>query len=795
MANRQNTLLLKRSNVIGKLPPLSGLTLGEMALNTADAKLYSLFTSGTTGATEVREIGWNRIHRTGDTVTGDFNFFGDISISGSSLPNGYALAVTGDTDFKSDVYVEGDIYFSGDVITTGSTIIQNGLTANTIYTDYIDFNLTATSVHNEGRLNWNDDTKTLEIDTEVNDFSVEIGQENVVRVSNKTGNLLTKGTLVFITGGTNNRPTVTLASRDAERTSARTLGFVGHNIDPNAEGYVVTYGLLRDINTIAYTAGTQLYLFTGGTWTNEKPIAPDHDVRVGVVVRQSLGAGIIFVTVQNGYELDEIHDVRISGLTAGDLLVQSSFNSKPVWVNTKTLPGNYTISGNTTHIGNFNITGNSTQFGTYTHSGDTFITGNTNQIGNFTITGNTTQSGDTTQLGNFHITGNTSQIGVYSHSGDTIITGNTTQLGDITLTGNTTQFGIYTHSGDTFITGNTTQIGNIALSGNSFITGNTTQSGNTSHTGSTSQIGDVSLTGNTDQLGYLYIISATTGCTLAVTGNTCLNGDVQVIGNLSYQGDLNVTGNTSLIGDTFISGSSLSGECALYVNGNVCIDGDVTISGDTFMSGDFCMNNMNSTGQTGTNCFDTSLIPTGTTIIHQFQSEGGVFAHLGDLATGEPNSRGFTYFENNTVLTSFVAVGTGVYTPVIGAPQTVGGYANLFIVTTGATTATTNKLTYNYPPASGTSFTYLKFTVSLSVEVAQNQQLTFQIQRTRGVSVTNIPIGMSITPNGNSANGVSFNGIAEALHLDEFVLVVRNATGSGGSNSVRITDVSFSMFT
>ena len=161
MANRQNTLLLKRSNVIGKLPPLSGLTLGEMALNTADAKLYSLFTSGTTGATEVREIGWNRIHRTGDTVTGDFNFFGDISISGSSLPNGYALAVTGDTDFKSDVYVEGDIYFSGDVITTGSTIIQNGLTANTIYTDYIDFNLTATSVHNEGRLNWNDDTKII----------------------------------------------------------------------------------------------------------------------------------------------------------------------------------------------------------------------------------------------------------------------------------------------------------------------------------------------------------------------------------------------------------------------------------------------------------------------------------------------------------------------------------------------------------------------------------------------------------------------------------------------------------
>jgi hypothetical protein len=109
MANRQTTFLLKRSNVPGKIPSSSGLTLGELALNTADAILY---TSGTT-ANNILPIGWDRIHRTGDTVTGDFNFFGDITISGSSLPNGYALSVTGDTDFKSDVYVEGNLTVSG----------------------------------------------------------------------------------------------------------------------------------------------------------------------------------------------------------------------------------------------------------------------------------------------------------------------------------------------------------------------------------------------------------------------------------------------------------------------------------------------------------------------------------------------------------------------------------------------------------------------------------------------------------------------------------------------------------
>lgn len=132
MANRQNTLLIKRSNIVGKIPPLSGLTLGELALNTADAKLYTLFTSGTTGATEVREIGWDRIHRTGDTVNGDFNFYGDIEISGSSQPSGYVLSVTGDTNFVGDIFITGNLTYDGDLIISGGTFAESGLTATTI---------------------------------------------------------------------------------------------------------------------------------------------------------------------------------------------------------------------------------------------------------------------------------------------------------------------------------------------------------------------------------------------------------------------------------------------------------------------------------------------------------------------------------------------------------------------------------------------------------------------------------------------------------------------------------------
>ena len=71
MATRNTDIRLKRSNVVGKIPTIGQLELGQVALNTADAKLYTEYTGGATGATEVREIGWNRVNTTGDTMTGD----------------------------------------------------------------------------------------------------------------------------------------------------------------------------------------------------------------------------------------------------------------------------------------------------------------------------------------------------------------------------------------------------------------------------------------------------------------------------------------------------------------------------------------------------------------------------------------------------------------------------------------------------------------------------------------------------------------------------------------------------
>lgn len=140
MANRSNTFLLKRSNVVDKIPVLSGLTLGEVALNTADAKLYTLYTNGSVSPTEVREIGWNRLSISGGTLYGDLNVLGSISGTtffgnGSGLTGINDFYVTGGT-FNSNTLTlnrqNGSVTVTGftDYFITGGTLSNNTLTLN-----------------------------------------------------------------------------------------------------------------------------------------------------------------------------------------------------------------------------------------------------------------------------------------------------------------------------------------------------------------------------------------------------------------------------------------------------------------------------------------------------------------------------------------------------------------------------------------------------------------------------------------------------------------------------------------
>ena len=155
----------------------------------------------------------------------------------------------------------------------------------------------------------------------------------VREVRNNTGATLTKGTVVYINGALGNKPTVAKALATSDATSAQTFGLIQADIPNNSNGYLVAFGDLDGLDTSAFTEGVQLYLSatTAGGYTITKQYAPNHLVYIGVVTRSHPTQGRIEVRIQNGYELDEIHDVSAQTPSNNDGLFYNSTNS--LWEN------------------------------------------------------------------------------------------------------------------------------------------------------------------------------------------------------------------------------------------------------------------------------------------------------------------------------------------------------------------------------------------------------------------------------------------------------------------------------
>lgn len=156
-------------------------------------------------------------------------------------------------------------------------------------------------------------------------------------VRNAESNTITTGTCVYLFGATGDHATVKRADNSTEATSSKTIGVAGTNITASNNGPVVTRGYIDGINlSVGYTAGDVLWLGKNGAFTTTKPTAPDNLVFIGVVVRAT-NNGIIYVATQNGYELDELHDVSFTNRASGQVL---EYNGS-LWVNSNTVRDNH----------------------------------------------------------------------------------------------------------------------------------------------------------------------------------------------------------------------------------------------------------------------------------------------------------------------------------------------------------------------------------------------------------------------------------------------------------------------
>jgi hypothetical protein len=186
------------------------------------------------------------------------------------------------------------------------------LGANGLITDFVSFDLTPVAAPGAGQIAYQGNTGALSYLFNNSNVMCSIGQTMHAYVKNGEAVTITKGQAVFLFSASGNKATVKLANNTSDATSAKTFGLAAEDIGANQNGMVICQGVIDGLNTSMFTAGDILYLGnTAGSYTNVKPYAPNHLVYIGIVERANAGNGQIYVRVQNGYEMDEIHDVDL----------------------------------------------------------------------------------------------------------------------------------------------------------------------------------------------------------------------------------------------------------------------------------------------------------------------------------------------------------------------------------------------------------------------------------------------------------------------------------------------------
>jgi len=280
--------------------------------------------------------GWIKIDNT-ESVTSVFGRFGTV------------VAQSG--DYNTDLVTEGttNLYFTTAraraSISAGSGIAYNsttGVISSTSGGGSVTsvglsmpsaFTVTNSPVTTAGTLTVTgagDTTQYIAGDGSLVTFPSMSTASTLIRgIRNNTGATLTKGTVIYISGATGNRPTVSKAIATGDTTSAQTFGLVQADIANEANGNVVCIGDLTGLNTSAFDEGDQLYLSStvAGAYTTVKQYAPNHLVYIGIITRSHPTQGQIEVNIQNGYELDELHNVSARNPANNDIIAYNTTTS------------------------------------------------------------------------------------------------------------------------------------------------------------------------------------------------------------------------------------------------------------------------------------------------------------------------------------------------------------------------------------------------------------------------------------------------------------------------------------
>ena len=234
----------------------------------------------------------------------------------STIGSFYVDKTTGDGFFnKNGISNWAEIYDTSSTFIYAPMMSAMTMTANTIFTDYIDFNTGTTSPSNYGgRVFYDNTSNSLAYYSDINqNVKVEMGQQLYIKGYNNTGALIPKGSALSIQSATAGLPNFTLA-KNIHYGFNQVVGLAASDIPNGNYGLALSQGILSGITLNTYSVGDILYAspFSAGTYvagTSTFPFTARTN-QIGFVIATGTTNGKIYVSINNEDENLTITDIE-----------------------------------------------------------------------------------------------------------------------------------------------------------------------------------------------------------------------------------------------------------------------------------------------------------------------------------------------------------------------------------------------------------------------------------------------------------------------------------------------------
>lgn len=290
---------------------------------------------------------------------------GDIDLA--AISGGGDITGSGDYNYVakfngSKSITKSQIYDSGFNVGIGTFSPSHKLEVNGgTYSDYFQLDTSYSDGNTAGRFSWNPDRETAELGLD-GTVSLILGQDTLWYVKNQSGSSIPKGRAVRASGalGASSRITVEPMVADGSVSSKYLLGITIEEIADGDDGFVMSQGKIRGIDTSGYTvAGTVLYCDpnNAGQLTETEPTAPDLKLPIAFTVDKK-NNGTLAVRVTAGTTISEANDVQITSVADNQFLRYNSTSG--AWENETVTIGTVTSIATTAPITGGTITSTGT---------------------------------------------------------------------------------------------------------------------------------------------------------------------------------------------------------------------------------------------------------------------------------------------------------------------------------------------------------------------------------------------------------------------------------------------------